>query len=96
MIEILVVHPEYARQGLGRNMIKKSVELAKEREFTLIIAETTSSYTRRIVEKLGFTKVYDTEFAEKYDNYLDMPDEVIKTHPSCSSYVQEVRSMSFQ
>ena len=84
------VLPEYASSGLGRAAVEKALQTAKEQGYKLVMTVATSDYSKRIVEKLGFTEVYNAEFADRYDNYLDIPAEITKTHKNGSVLVKEI------
>jgi len=56
----IVIQPGFDGQGVGRELLKKSLNLMTENGYTLVgLAVTKSNYAKRLYEKLGFETVDD-------------------------------------
>ncbi len=56
----IVVQPGFDGQGVGRELLKKALNLLTEKDFTLVgLAVTKNNYAKRLYEKLGFEPVDD-------------------------------------
>ena len=67
----LAVHPDYRRQKIGENLVKKLIEMLRERENTCLTLEVRISNFSAIAlyEKIGFVQV------GKRPNYYHNPKE---------------------
>lgn len=56
----IVVQPGFDGQGIGRELLKKSLNILTENNYALVgLAVTKSNYARKLYEKLGFEPVDD-------------------------------------
>lgn len=61
-IMFIAVLPEYGRQGIGYDLCKYSIDIAKNLNIKLITALWTGRNTQVIGRKLGFDVVYEESF----------------------------------
>lgn len=66
-IRLLAVHPEYEGNGIGKEITRKCMQLAKDRKEKIIALHTSEfqNAARAIYEGLGFTKSQEFELYEK-------------------------------
>lgn len=77
-IHSLAVHSAYRGRGLGKVLIKKQIEIAKEHEFPAVCIDCTSVYTMKIAESLGmksYSWVPYTEIKDDHGQQLFYPPE---------------------
>lgn len=71
-----LVHPEYRRLGIGTLLIKKSIELAPDKGFEILVAEVShdNEASISILKKFGFEKFGKLETALKVEenDYRDI------------------------
>ncbi len=53
---MLGVAPDYARLGIGRGLLQRSLKLGSENGFQSAIAEATGPYSQRLCASLGFAE----------------------------------------
>ena len=91
MIDVTTVIPEYTRRGLANQMTAKVLETAKERGFTIVMSESTSTYTQRNkINRFGFEVVLERNFSDSYANYSEMFEEMKKSHKSAAVLVKRL------
>lgn len=73
-LHTLCVHQNYRRRGLGSNLLRATVVMAKELQFKGIKADGTSSFSQRIFEKTGF----ETLFVMPYESYITPSGKAIQ------------------
>ena len=62
---------EYQNQGIARRLFERSLDLAKEKGFTLVAVDCTSLYTIKIAQKLKMKCISSITF----DEYNEMIGE---------------------
>lgn len=67
----IAVHPNFRRQGLGKEMIKQAVRVAKLEGFNFLIAKTADS-------SLGVQEFYKKM---KFEHYLTVKAHFVKYYP---------------
>jgi len=65
-INMLGVHPDFSKRGIGFNLIRKSIEHGKALGFSIIWSFTTSPHSAHIFHKNTFSQLFEVE----YKNYL--------------------------
>lgn len=77
-IHSLAVHSAYRGRGLGKELVKKQIALAKERDFPAVSIDCSSVYTIKIAESLGmksYSWVPYTEIKGADGHQLFFPSE---------------------
>ena len=64
LLQMLAVHPSARGQGLARDMIERSVQLAKCLGFKMCKTEATGDFSRRAFLKAGFELVAECDYKE--------------------------------
>ena len=62
LLQMLAVHPSARGQGLARDMIERSVQLAKCLGFKMCKTEATGDFSRRAFLKAGFELVAECDY----------------------------------
>ena len=62
LLQMLAVHPSARGQGLARDMIERSVQLAKCLGYKMCKTEATGDYSRRAFLKAGFELVAECDY----------------------------------
>jgi len=76
-LEELAVHPDYQRFGIGRKLIERAFEEARENSFKEIVLRTweKASWAQKFYEKLGFHAAADGPMPERVRVWLDEKTE---------------------
>ena len=64
LLQMLAVHPSARGQGLARDMIERSVQLAKCLGFKMCKTEATGDFSRKAFLKAGFELVAECNYNE--------------------------------
>ncbi|XP_064617049.1 uncharacterized protein LOC135481049 [Liolophura sinensis] len=87
----LCVAQKYGRQGIAVKMVAMALDLSRKQNFRVATVETSSRYSARVFEKLGFEKLvehpYDTMVLD--GESMKMTDDM-KYHYCFSLYVKEL------
>ncbi|KAF5294543.1 hypothetical protein FQR65_LT10735 [Abscondita terminalis] len=80
-IKVITVHKDWRMKGVGKALLDKAIELARQKNFTSIRVTCTSEYSRRLVCSRGFDCICSIEYREfmKQDK-LDVLPLLHKTH----------------
>ena len=62
LLQMLAVHPSARGQGLARDMIERSVQLAKCLGYKMCKTEATGDFSRRAFLKAGFELVAECDY----------------------------------
>ena len=73
---ILTTHSVKRNPGLGTEMVNKSLEVLKKKDFSLCVTEATSYYSQKIFNRLGFETLSEV----KYNDYEVDGEVVFKQH----------------
>ncbi|KAF7271333.1 hypothetical protein GWI33_015777 [Rhynchophorus ferrugineus] len=88
-VKILSVNDAYRGQGIARELVNKTRELAKQIGAGFITVDCTSHFTALAVKKLGFELHYKLNYADHKEN-----DEVVfkpeLPHEAVTVYVQKI------
>ncbi|NVK29364.1 MAG: GNAT family N-acetyltransferase [Gammaproteobacteria bacterium] len=68
-IQLLYVHPEFARQGIGSTLLQQAIK-SGEQSGVVRFATHASRTSRRLFEQHGF-EVLHSELVNRYDGYLE-------------------------
>ena len=73
-IECVLVHPLYRKKGLARNLVEKSIDLAKQQGIESILLEVRKSNFSaiKLYESVGFTRI-----SERKKYYADGEDAIV-------------------
>ena len=63
-LELVAVCEEHSQRGICSNMIKKQIEILKERNIQLLVGDFTNEYSRKAALKLGFEMVASVKYAD--------------------------------
>lgn len=63
-IKMLSVSSSYGRKGIGGNLVKLSVQYARDNKIPLTHVLCTSQYSARICERLGFEEKYKLQYID--------------------------------
>ncbi|XP_063239267.1 arylalkylamine N-acetyltransferase-like 2 isoform X2 [Bacillus rossius redtenbacheri] len=63
-VRILAVRRSARGQGLGKALVRRSLQIARERGYQLVHMECTGFYSARIAEQLGMECVFRIAYAE--------------------------------
>ena len=84
----LTVAPHYRKKGLGTQLVKKSISIAKNSGFDFIKVCAASEYSCRIFDKLGFQKISEIDYKTYQQNGIQFFDpSLIKVHSRIVFYV---------
>lgn len=90
--EILSVFPEAQGMGLGRELVRRSVDLAAAQGFTHYFTVASGIYSQKIFSGLGFRTTCVLEYA----GFLDMHGRVVvddaREHTCAKAMIYRLRS----
>lgn len=91
VIQITSVCPEYTRRGLANAMTERVLVVAKELGFTIVMSESSSTYTQRNkIKNFQFEKIMESSFADNYASYSEMPEEIKKSHNASAVLIKKL------
>jgi len=56
------VHPDHRRKGIVTELLRRSVDMARDNNYQTLLAETSSDYVGKVVESLGFRERANVEY----------------------------------
>lgn len=88
--KIISVHPKYGGIGIGKNLMLKTIECARENNAQLSHIMCSSHFSARLCEKLGFAKLYELPYVDysKVGRFQMLPAE---PHSSLKVLVQKLQ-----
>ena len=90
-ILVLSVCEEYSGKGIGTRLVEKSVDLASQKNYPLVVTNFSGQFTQRIGAKCGFEAVVELEYTkENYGNFDSMRPETVSIHKKCVAMVKKL------
>jgi GNAT superfamily N-acetyltransferase len=85
---MLGVLPAYSGHGIGRELLKGSVNFAREKGFTIAVAEATGVVSQSLCRSLGF----ETKASVAYDSFVFAGGRPFRdiSEPRCCTLVERV------
>jgi len=85
---MLGVLPAYSGHGIGRELLKGSVNFAREKGFTIAVAEATGVVSQSLCRSLGF----ETKASVAYDSFVFAGGRPFRdvTEPRCCNLMERV------
>ncbi|XP_006819947.1 uncharacterized protein LOC102804974 [Saccoglossus kowalevskii] len=79
VVEIAKVatHVDYGRMGIFTEIVRRKLEVCKEKGLSIVMAEASSPYSQRAFKKCGFDSVYEIQF----DNFEFEGKKLFSNHP---------------
>lgn len=89
-IRIISVDTNWRGKGVAKNLIEKTMEIAKEQGFHYIRADCTSFFSGKLCARLGFDAIYNLN----YSDYMDEDGKPIfspaSPHTAAVTYVKKL------
>jgi len=85
---MLGVLPAYSGYGIGRELLKGSINFAREKGFTIAVAEATGAVSQSLCRSLGF----ETKASVAYDSFVFAGRRPFRdvSEPRCCTLVERV------
>ncbi|XP_071634644.1 arylalkylamine N-acetyltransferase 1 isoform X1 [Temnothorax longispinosus] len=89
-VRIISVDTNWRGKGVGKTLIEKSMEIAKEQGFHYIRADCTSFFSGKLCARLGFDAIYNLN----YNDYVDEDGKPIfspaSPHTAVVAYIKKL------
>ncbi|XP_011632927.1 dopamine N-acetyltransferase-like isoform X2 [Pogonomyrmex barbatus] len=89
-IRILSVDTNWRGKGVAKNLIEKTIEIAKQQGFHYVRADCTSAFSGKLCARLGFDAIYELN----YNDYVDEEGKPIfspvSPHTAAITYIKKV------
>ena len=89
-IFFLSVRSDYGGKGLGKRLVERSLQVAKEMGFGVVKSDLGSSFSRKICEKCGFEPVFEIRYADEFPLYDKMDESAKQLHPTCTTMLKRI------
>ncbi|KAJ8872205.1 hypothetical protein PR048_025807 [Dryococelus australis] len=89
-VRIITVHGSMRGKGIGKALLEKSLQMAKERGYKLVHIECTGIYSARIAEQLGMECVFRIPYIEYKDQNGQLVFNVPEPHNEFKLFVMKL------
>lgn len=89
-LKILSVDDECRGQGIGKALIERTKEIAKEKGFSLIKVDCTSHFTGLAASRLGFHCVHSLDYETYTDQHGQRIFNTLPPHKALTMYVMQI------
>ena len=89
-IYLLSVRSYYGRKGIGKRLVEHSLQIAREKGYTIVKSDLGSSFSKKFCEECGFEVVMDTRYADDYKLYDKMDASAQQQHPTCTTMLKRI------